>query len=183
MMLDWGVHLIDQVMTMYADCKVTSVYCKMYHVNYKECDDGFKAFIEFDNGVMVTIEVGTSHYASVPRWYVCGDRGALIIDDWSCQGRIIRAAEHEITWEEDIIYTKAGPTKTMAPRARDTIEQIDLNPDKYQSDYDIFYRNLAEVLDGTGELRVKPAEAMRVMKVMEATFESDRLNQVIHCDI
>lgn len=183
MMLDWGVHLIDQVMTMYADCKVISVYCKMYHVNYKECDDGFKAFIEFDNGVMVTIEVGTSHYASVPRWYVCGDRGALIIDDWSCQGRIIRAAEHEITWEEDIIYTKAGPTKTMAPRARDTIEQIDLDPDKYQSDYDIFYRNLAEVLDGTAELRVKPAEAMRVMKVMEATFESDRLNQVIHCDI
>lgn len=183
MMLDWGVHLIDQVMTMYTGCKVTSVYCKMYHVNYKECDDGFKAFIEFDNGVMVTIEVGTSHYASVPRWYVCGDRGALIIDDWSCKGRIIRAAEHEITWEEDIIYTKAGPTKTMAPRARDTIEQIDLDPDKYQSDYDIFYRNLAEVLDGTAELRVKPAEAMRVMKVMEATFESDRLNQVIHCDI
>ena len=115
MMLDWGVHLIDQVMTMYTGCKVTSVYCKMYHVNYKECDDGFKAFIEFDNGVMVTIEVGTSHYASVPRWYVCGDRGALIIDDWSCKGRIIRAAEHEITWEEDIIYTKAGPTKTHGP--------------------------------------------------------------------
>ena len=97
MMLDWGVHLLDQVVMMYAPHKVTSVFCKMYHVNYQECDDGFKAFLQFDNGVMVTIEVGTSHYASVPRWYVCGDRGALLIDDWSCQGRIIRAAEHEIT--------------------------------------------------------------------------------------
>ncbi len=46
-------------------------------------------------GHVVTIEVRTSHYASVPRWYVC--TGALLIDDWSCQGRIIRAAEHEIT--------------------------------------------------------------------------------------
>lgn len=182
-MLDWGVHLLDQVVMMYAPHKVTSVFCKMYHVNYQECDDGFKAFLQFDNGVMVTIEVGTSHYASVPRWYVCGDRGALLIDDWSCQGRIIRAAEHEITWEEDIVYTKAGPTKTMAPRARDTIEQIELDADKYQSDYDIFYRNLADVLDGTAELRVKPEETMRVMKLMEATFESDRLGEVIHCDI
>lgn len=183
MMLDWGVHLLDQVVMMYAPHKVTSVFCKMYHVNYQECDDGFKAFLQFENGVMVTIEVGTSHYASVPRWYVCGDRGALLIDDWSCQGRIIRAAEHEITWEEDIVYTKAGPTKTMAPRARDTIEQIELDADKYQSDYDIFYRNLADVLDGTAELRVKPEETMRVMKLMEATFESDRPGEVIHCDI
>ena len=55
-------------------------------------------------------------------------------------GRIVRAAEHEVTWEEEIIYTKAGPTKTMAPRAKDTIEEIRLDPDKYFSDYDVFYR-------------------------------------------
>ena len=88
-------------------------------------------------------------------------------------------SQHEVTWEEEIIYTKAGPTKTMAPRAKDTIEEIALDPDKYFSDYDVFYRNLADVLDGTAELRVKPEEAMRVMKVMEAAFESDRTGQAI----
>lgn len=158
---------------------VTSVFCDMYHVAYQECDDGFKLQLKFEDGVMATIEVGTSHYIEAPRWYVCGDRGALTIPDWSCNGKVVRASQHEVTWEEEIIYTKAGPTKTMAPRAKDTIEEIALDPDKYFSDYDVFYRNLADVLDGTAELRVKPEEAMRVMKVMEAAFESDRTGQAI----
>ena len=178
MMLDWGVHLIDQLMMM-NPTPVTSVFCDMYHVAYQECDDGFKLQLKFEDGVMATIEVGTSHYIEAPRWYVCGDRGALTIPDWSCNGKVVRASQHEVTWEEEIIYTKAGPTKTMAPRAKDTIEEIALDPDKYFSDYDVFYRILADVLDGTAELRVKPEEAMRVMKVMEAAFESDRTGQAI----
>lgn len=183
MMLDWGVHLIDQMLYMMPEKKVTSVYCDMYHVAFKECDDGFKMIMKFDNGPMVTIEVGTSHYIEAPRWYVCGDRGALIIPDWSCNGKIVRASQHEVTWEEEIVYTKAGPTKTMAPRAKDTIEEIALDADKFFSDYDLFYRNIAAVLDGTEELRVKPEEAMRGMLVMEAAFESDRTGEAIKVSI
>ena len=56
MMLDWGVHLIDQMLYMMPDKKVTSVYCDMYHVAFKECDDGFKLIMKFENGPMVTIE-------------------------------------------------------------------------------------------------------------------------------
>ena len=182
MMLDWGVHLIDQLM-IFNPSPVVSVYCDLYHVAYQECDDGFKMILHFADGLAATIEVGTSHYVEAPRWYVCGDRGALVIPDWSCNGRIVRAAEHQVTWEEEIIYTKAGPTKTMAPRAKDTIEETFLDPDKYFSDYDSFYRNLADVLDGHAELRVKPEEAMRVMRVMEAAFESDRLHQAVLCEI
>ena len=182
MMLDWGVHLIDQLLTM-NKTPVKSIYCDMYHVHYAECDDGFKMIMKFADGVMATVEVGTSHFIEAPRWYVCGDRGALIIPDWSCNGKIVRAAQHEVTWEEEIIYTKAGPTKTMAPRAKDTIEETVIDGEPYVSDYDIFYRNLAEVLDGTAELRVKPAEAMRGMKVMEAAFASDWTGQTVLCEI
>ncbi|MPN57259.1 hypothetical protein SDC9_204953 [bioreactor metagenome] len=71
----------------------------------------------------------------------------------------------------------------MAPRAKDTIEEIELDGNRWFSDYDIFYRNLADALDGTAELRVKPAEAMRVMKVMEAAFESDRTHSVVPCHL
>ncbi len=183
MMLDWGVHLIDQLVMLFEQEKVTSVYCDMFHVAYKECDDGFKMIMKFDSGRSALVEVGTSHYIEAPRWYVCGNRGALTIADWSCNGRIVRAAEHEVTWEEEIIYTKAGPTKTMAPRAKDTIEEIRLDPDKYFSDYDVFYRNIADVLDGTAELRVRPEQAMRVMKIMEACFESDRTGTTIRCEL
>lgn len=183
MMLDWGVHLIDQMVMMMSPKKVTDVYCELYHVNYKECDDGFKMIMHFEQGPSVTIEVGTSHFLSAPRWLVFGDRGALTIPTWDCNGRIVRAKEHEVTWEEEIIYTKAGPTKTMAPRAKDTIEEIELDGDLWKPDFDIFYRNLADFLDGTAELRVKPEEAMRVMKIMEAAFESDRTRSVIKCEI
>lgn len=182
MMFDWGVHLIDQILAMFPN-KVSSVYCSLYHVAYKECDDGFKMILHFESGPAVTIEVGTSHYIEAPRWYVCGDRGSLIIPNWDCSGKIVRAKTHEVRFEEEIIYTKAGPTKTMAPRAKDTIEEIPLDGSKYEADYDIYYRNLADVLDGTAELRVKPDEAMRVMKVMEAAIESDRTRQAIACNL
>ena len=183
MMLDWGVHLIDQLVMMMNPKKVTDVYCEMYHVNYKECDDGFKLIMHFENGPSAMIEVGTSHFISAPRWFVFGDLGALTIPTWDCNGKLVRAVEHEVRWEEEIIYTKAGPTKTMAPRSKNTTEEIGLDGSQWKADYDVFYRNLAEFLDGTAELRVKPEEAMRVMKVMEAAFESDRTRSVIRCSI
>ena len=34
MMLDWGVHLIDQLMYMYDGVRVTNVFCKMYSIQY-----------------------------------------------------------------------------------------------------------------------------------------------------
>ena len=48
---------------------------------------------------------------------------------------------------------------------------------------DLYYRNIAAVLDGTEELRVKPEEAMRGMLVMEAAFASDRTGEAIKVNI
>lgn len=179
MMLDWGVHLIDQMLTMYT-APVTDVYCELYHVHYTACDDGFKMILHFENGPSVTIEVGTSHYIQAPRWYVYGGSGALVIPDWDCNGTIVRAREQQVTWEEEIVYTKAGPTKTMAPRRHDTVEELAIDGDQWTEDYDAYYRNLADVLEGKADLLVKPAEALRVMKVMEAGFASHAQKAVIH---
>ena len=179
MMLDWGVHLIDQLLYMIPR-PVVSLTCELYHVAYKECDDGFRLTMRFEDGPTAMVEVGTSHYLEAPRWLVYGDRGALTIPDWSFNGKIIRAKEHVVTFEEEIIYTKAGPTKTMAPRAKDTLEEISFSGDGVETDYDVYYRDLAAYFDGKGELKVKPEEAMRVMKVMEAAFESDRTGETIH---
>ena len=64
--------------------------------------------------------------------------------------------------------------------AKDTIEEIHLNPDNYFSDYPLYYRNIAAVLDGTEELRVRPEETMRVMRIMEAAFESSEKGIVVN---
>lgn len=180
MMLDWGVHLIDQIMMMLPE-KVTSVYCKMYSIHYKEVDDCFKLFLTFESGKTALIEVSTSTFIELPRWHVSGDKGTLKIADWNCDGTVVRAKETEIQWEEEIVYTKAGPTKTMAPRPKHTVEEIKL--EEPTTDYTQTYHALADAIEGNGAPLVDPAEAMRVMRVMEASFESSRKNEVIHLTV
>ena len=72
----------------------------------------------------------------------------------------------------------------MGPRPKDTIDEIILNPDDFApSDHRIYYRNFQAVLDGTAPLKVKPEEAMRVMQVMEAAFESGKTGEIVHTSI
>lgn len=182
MMLDWGVHLIDQIMYMY-DNKVTSVFCKMFSIDYPEVDDNFRLDFQLENGPLVHIEVSTNNFITHPRWYVLGKNGTLQIDDWDCEGKIVRCVDKQAEWDEEIVMTKAGPTKTMAARRSDTVETIALHePTDVEDDLYVVYRGFVRAIEG-GELYVKPEQALRVMKVMEAAFESDRTNSVIKTDI
>lgn len=180
MLLDWGVHLIDQIMNMLPE-KVVSVYTHMFSIKYPEVDDYFKLHLKFESGKSAQIEVGTCNFISMPRWYVCGDNGTMIVENWSCDGKIIRAKETEEHWEEDIVYTKAGPTKTMAPRRKETTEEIPLvEPD---TDYTRSYKAIIDALEGNGKPLVDPKEALRVVKVIEATFESFETGKAIETNI
>ena len=68
--------------------------------------------------------------------------------------------------------TAAGLTKTMAPRDEKTIaESVVHRPD---SDVHDFYRNVCAAIDGREKQIVTHEQMMRVMRVMEAAFESDR---------
>ena len=171
MMLDWGVHLIDQLLYM-IDEKVTQVYCQMFSIKTPEVDDFFKLLLRFESGLSAQVEVGTYNLIPKPRWYVNGDLGSLIVEGWDCKGRIVHAKQMSMEWEPEMIQTSAGPTRTMAPRPVETLEELELPYKKMEwTDY---YKNVIAVIDGREELIVKPAEVMRVFKVMEAAFESDQ---------
>ncbi len=141
--------------------------------------------MKFENGPMVTIEVGTSHYIEAPRWYVCGDRGALIIPDWSCNGkRWCAPASTRSPGKRKSSIPKPARLRTMAPRAkrhhrgnRAGCGQIFLGRIMI-----CIYHNIAAVLDGTEELRVKPEETLRGMLVMEAVC-IDRTGEAIQSNI
>ena len=183
MMLDWGVHLIDQIMYMY-DEKVVSVYCKMFSIDYPEVDDNFRLDITFESGLIAHIEVSTNNYITHPRWYVLGTEGTLQIDSWDCSGKVVRCIDKENKWDEEIFYTKAGPTKTMAPRNANSVETIELSePEDVVDNLRPVYNQLCDAIEGKAELTIKPEQALRVMKVMEAAFESDISGQVIKVDI
>lgn len=183
MMLDWGVHLIDQIMYMY-DAKVTNVFCKMYSVNYPEVDDNFRLTMTMDNGITAHIEVSTNNFIKHPRWYVLGTEGTLQIDDWDCEGKIVRCKDREDSWSAEIPASKAGPSKTMAPRSDDSVDIIPISaPEDVVDNLNPTYWQLIDTLDGKCELKIKPEQALRVVKVMEAAFQSSETGEAIKTDI
>ena len=65
----------------------------------------------------------------------------------------------------------------MAPRREDTIQKQELPV--VNSDIRDFYRNVMSVIAGKEEPKVKLPEVMRVMKLMEAIFDSSGKHQVV----
>ncbi len=183
MMLDWGVHLIDQLMYMKSQ-RIVNVFCTMNSIQYPEVEDNFRLVMTFEDGVEARIEVATNNYITHPRWYVLGERGTLQIDNWDCKGKIVRCIDKEDEWSEEIVYTKAGPTKTMAPRSEKSTETIDIaEPTDVVDNLTVPYEQLIDKIEGKAELTITAEEALRVMKVMEAAFSSWEKKEAIKTDI
>ena len=176
MVLDWGVHLLDQMNMMMGKMPV-SVYATLSNVTNEEVDDGFTAIFMYDNGVKFTVEVGTSNFIDLPRWYILGLNGSAVIEDWDINGKIIVATSDE-KHDAVPIVTAAGLTKTMAPRTPETIKEYPL--ERIDSDIHDYYRNIAAVVNGEAEAIVTHDQQRELMRLMEAIFESAEKNQVVY---
>lgn len=183
MMLDWGVHLIDQIMYMIPE-KVVNVFCKMYKIQYPEVEDNFRLIMTFESGLTAQIEVSTNNYITHPRWYVLGDKGTLVIDDWECHGKIVRKTNADDVWAEEVVYTAAGPTKTMAPRNPASTETIPLSmPEDVVDSLSVTYAQFTDAIEGKAPLTIQPEQALRVMQVMEAAFLSAEKQEAVQTAI
>lgn len=178
MILDWGVHLLDQMLRLNTG-KIKSLYCTCTHYTNDEVDDGCKIELFFENGCRGYVEVGTYNFLDLPRFYMQCKNGTAKITKWSENCEVA----HLKHWHENDVLpvkTAAGLTKTMAPRDEITLDTYKL--DIPHSDVHDFYRNVCRALEGKEEQFVKIEQVMRVMKVMEACFESDRKGQVLNFD-
>lgn len=176
MVLDWGVHLFDQIFRLTGERRLKTVYATLTNVTNQEVDDGFTAVLRFEGGLEVLVEVGTNNFVSLPRWYVLGENGSAVVEDWDLSGKIVKAFSEE---EKEIVpvRTAAGLTKTMAPRREDTIRVEELP--RVPGDIADFHRNVAAVLLRGEEPAVKLPEVKRVMRLMETVFESAEKNHVM----
>ena len=175
MVLDWGVHLLDQIMQMIPK-KLTSIYAELSFVTNENCDDGFTVTMKFEDELTVVVEVGTSNFINLPRWYMLGENGSAVIDNFNLDGKIVMVSD----WQKRDavpVETAAGLTKTMAPRTEETIKEYPLP--RQHTDIKDYYRNVVKVIKGEEEPLIKHHEVMRVMKLMEAVFESAEKNVVI----
>ena len=179
MILDWGVHLIDQILQIIKE-RIVRVYCTETHITNSEVDDGFKLTMYFESGKTAYVEVGTYNFIAMPRFYLQCKNGSAIIEDWQKNAQVARMK----AWNEKEVLpvqTAAGITKTMAPRDEITLDMYEA--ERPQSDVHDFYRNFCAALDGKAESAIKLGEVRRVMQVMEACFESSDKKQALEVNI
>ena len=176
MILDWGVHLIDQMLQLVPQ-DVISVFCTVTNVTNEEVDDGFSSVLTFSDGLTARVEVGTSNFINLPRWYIQGQNGTAVIEDFKMNGEIVKVSDWE-NRDAVPVVTAAGLTKTMAPRTEETIQRYPLP--RVESDVRDYYRNMADVINGKAPQIVTHKEMLRVMRVIEAMMWSAKNNEVFH---
>lgn len=179
MVLDWGVHLIDQIMKLIPE-KIVKIYCELTNITTDEVDDGFNLHITFESGKRATVEVGTYNFIAMPRFYMQCKNGSALIEDWQKKCKVARLK----AWcEKDVlpVQTAAGITKTMAPRDEITIDSYEI--DRPISDVHDFYRNYTRAIDGLEEQLIKNSEVRRVLRVMEECFNSGESGKAVFVEI
>ena len=179
MILDWGVHLIDQILQIIS-APVSRVYCENTHITNDEVDDGFRLSLTFADGKTAYVEVGTYHFIAMPRFYMQCRQGSALITDWRQQAQVARMT----AWnEKDVlpVQTAAGITKTMAPRDELTLDTYQV--ERPASDVHDFYRNVCGAIDGTQQPLITLLQVRRVLQVMEAAFASDACGQAVTVEI
>ena len=179
MILDWGVHLIDQMLKLIPE-KITKVYCETTNITTDEVDDGFNLRLTFESGKRATIEVGTYNFIAMPRFYMQSKNGSALIEDWQKKCRVAKLK----AWNEKEVLpvqTAAGITKTMAPRDEITLDWYEI--ERPSSDVHDFYRNYTRAIDGKEEQLIKNEEVRRVLLVMENAFRSAETKNAINVEI
>ena len=81
------------------------IHANLSNVTNEEVDDGCYVTFTFENGLVCYVEVATSNFISLPRWYILGENGTAVIEDWDLNGKIVKIKD----WEKiDAVPIKAG---------------------------------------------------------------------------
>ena len=179
MILDWGVHLIDQVLQLIPE-KITTVNCVTTNITNDQVDDGFRLELGFVSGKTAHVEVGTYNFLAMPRFYMQCEKGSLCLVDWQQKAKVAKLTR----WiEKDVtpVQNAAGITKTMAPRDNLTLDEYEI--ERPTSDVHNFYRNFCDAVDGKTVQLIKNTEVRRVLLVMEACFKSSESKQTVEVEI
>lgn len=176
MLLDWGVHLLDQILWM-VDSKIKSVYADMRNVINFEVDDYFKIIMKFENGITAEVELGTYYLTDKKdwfshHWFMGGNKGSMYLDGFNMEGKIVRttALLHNVSGVKTM--TAAGPTRSFGEPREGLIITEDLP--KADTKHREFFENYIRAYKGEEEFLVNIPQVRRVMQLMEAVRESGK---------
>ena len=175
MLVDWGVHMLDQVLYLIRE-PVKTVSATVRPLNSEEVDDYSKIIITFESGLVAQVEVTTYSPIPLPKWIAYGDRGALIVPDFSGNNaKVRRIKKGKFTHGEALGYTETEVIRRPQRNYRiEEWEEFPLPHSEIPQDWASLYKNVGAALDGKEELIVKPAQVLRCFKVIEAAVKSSK---------
>lgn len=184
MLYDWGVHLIDQILFMMPEAKITSIYADVRNVINFEVDDYFKILLRFDNQVMAEVELGTYLLADKPQdkwferhWIMGGNKGTAYVDGFEPEGKIVRTTELLTNVSGFRTMTAAGPTRSFGPPVPGKIVTEDVP--KVNTCHRDYFENYKKAYYGEEDFLVKIPETRRVLAVMDAVRESAKTGKSV----
>lgn len=185
MLYDWGVHLLDQILWMMPEAKITSVFADIRNVINKEVDDYFKILMRFDNNVTAELELGTyfltdkMHDKWFERhWFLGGNKGSAYIDGFDPEGKIVRTSGLLKNVGGQRTMTAAGPTRSFGPPPEGKILTEELP--KVSTNHKDYFENYRRAYFGEEVFLVKIPETRRVLALMNAVRESSKTGEAIH---
>lgn len=165
-LLNWGPHLIDQVIELVKE-PVESVWGKLWQaINPGDVEDSIKTILAFKNSDIIgEINIGIGA-EQLPRWFIQGSLGT-------------------ITSDEKYVYVVVPKKKqefvTGIPgnsEKRDVIERTPVGKFIY-GDASVIYRELAQAIHGEKSFTVTPESVLNLMKVLDAVRESNKKGSTI----
>lgn len=168
--------MIDQILDM-VNSEIVSLYADVQNVINEKVDDYFKIIMKFKNGIVAEIELGTYYLTPKRVWFIGGNQGSAMIDDFGGEGKIVRTAHLLENVPGKITMTAAGPTRSFGPPAPGVLLEEALPV------VDVAHRNYFEhflkAFYGEEEVVVKPDQVRRVLLVMDGIRESARTGKAI----
>ncbi len=180
MLLDWGVHMLDQI--VYYAGRPETVFAVVRPMQSEEVDDYSKIILTYGDGLTVQVEVTTYSPIALPRWYAIGERGAVRVDSIGSDSIHVRRIREDRKGEKDALaYRKTDwEYRHQGTYAIDSFEEFDLERGDIDDDWGNIYKNLRDVMDGRAESLVKHDEILTVMEIIEAAFESSKRGETVH---
>jgi len=150
---DWGAHTIDQILLLAGSPpRTVHAYWHFRRESPKSVEDFISCTVAFESGLTAHTVIGYLNHVPMPRWYVMGETGGLIADDFE---------------------------RPLRVRTRIGHSDADVTIPLQRSDWRAFYANIAAALRGAEELAVKPEQLIHQIAIAEAAYRSIATEQVV----
>jgi len=161
---DLGTHLIDQAYLLFGMPQCVSADIRSQRTN-AVADDFFDITLGYDS-VFVRLTASVLSNAPMPKFLLMGEKGSFSKFGLDVQERALKAEELPQGTDWGLESEESWGTIYLEDRS--------FKYETLRGDYRLFYENIAKAIQGIEVPLVKIDEAIAVLQIIEAAFESNQ---------